>query len=479
MVRTNFDKWSKTKIVATIGPASESIDILRRLALAGVSVFRLNFAHGDWAWHDTVYQRIRAVSEELQLPLAVLQDLGGPKLRLGELPGDKLDCALGDQFRLVRQATGAEKELTCSYTRLVDDLREDDQLLIADGSVGMKVTRTGPGWAELEVTLPGEIRSRQGINTPNARLQLDSLTEKDLHDLDWTAAHDVDFVGLSFVRRPEDLDRLRSELKKRGSKAQIIAKIEKAEALAALPAIVRQADAVMVARGDLGVEIDVARVPGEQKRIIDRCRQLGVPVITATQMLESMRTSNRPTRAEASDVANAILDGTDAVMLSGETASGNYPIEAVTTMNRIARETERTMPPGKQLPVAAFHSSQLPDIVQAMVNAARLLAEQVEAKLVVAATRSGMTALALAKSRNLTLTLGLSDNVATVRRLCLYWGVLPVYFKLTQPPSDYISRVCEWVAEQDLARSGDRLIFLIGASWTDAGFNTVMVHEVP
>jgi pyruvate kinase len=479
MVRTNFEKRSKTKIVATVGPASESKEILRRMALAGVSVFRLNFAHGDWAWHDTVFQRIRAVSEELQVPLAILQDLGGPKLRLGELPGDKLACALGDTLRMVREPTGAEKELTCSYAKLVDDLRPDDQLLFADGSVGMKVTRIGPGWAELEVTLPGEIGSRQGINAPNARLQLESLTEKDLHDLDWAAAHDVDFIGMSFVRRAEDIDLLRSEMKKRNIKSQIIAKIEKAEALAALPAIIRQTDAVMVARGDLGVEIDVARVPVEQKRIIDRCRQLGVPVITATQMLESMRTSNRPTRAEASDVANAILDGTDAVMLSGETASGTYPVEAVTTMNRIARETEKSMTPGKPLPMAAFHSSQLPDIVQAMVNAARLLAEQVEAKLVVVATRSGMTALAMAKSRSLSMTLGLSDNMATVRRLCLYWGVLPVYFKLAQPPSDYINRVCQWVVEQELASSGDRLVFLVGASWTDAGFNTVMVHEVP
>lgn len=468
----------RTKIVATVGPSSAEPAVLEKLMQAGAQVFRLNFAHGDWAWHGEVLTRIRELSRSLGLPAAVLQDLGGPKLRLGEVAGGTRQCQLGEHYRLVKEPTGGLDELTCTYANLPDDLQLGDRCLFADGTVAMQVVGKQPGQAELEVTLAGPLSSRQGIAAPHATLQLEALTPKDLHDLDWTAQHDVDFVGLSFVRRPEDVDRLRAELQARGSKAHIVSKIEKAEALLQLDAIINRSDAVMVARGDLGIEIDVARVPLEQKRIISRCAALGVPVITATQMLESMRTSNRPTRAEASDVANAILDGTDAVMLSGETASGSYPVEAVATMRRIAAETETVLPHYRPLALAEAAESHLSATLRATVNAGSLLADQVKAKLMVVATKTGGSALAVAKHRNRAPTLGLSDLPEVVRRMALYWGIHPVNFPQPPNPIDYLELVTSWAKTQGLVVAGDQIVFLIGSSWHDAGHNTLIVHLV-
>ena len=467
-----------TKIVATVGPASESPQTLERLARAGADVFRLNFAHGEWDWHSNVVRRVQAVSQRLGVPLAILQDLGGPKLRLGEIPGGVVQCHAGDHFVLTREPRGQPNELTCSYDGLVDDLHEGDLVLFADGTVGMRVEAKAPGTVALVVTLPGELRSRQGVATPHARLQLEALTPKDLSDLDWTARHPVDFVGLSFVRRAADVLRLREELRRRGSQAQIIAKIEKAEALACLDDIIRVSDAIMVARGDLGIEIDVARVPLEQKRIIDRCRRLGVPVITATQMLESMRLSSRPTRAEASDVANAILDGTDAIMLSGETASGQYPVEAVEVMNRIAAETERALPGGEPLALEQTSDDHIPQVVRATANAAGVLAQQAGARLIAVATRTGRAALAVAKRRNATPCVGISDQPEVVRRMALYWGVLPTWQPTPPSPVEHLERVTAWALAERLVTVGDRIIFMLGSSWAEGGHNTLLVHEV-
>jgi pyruvate kinase len=467
-----------TKIVATVGPASEAEAILDQLFEAGVDVFRLNFAHGDWAWHSEVVRRIRALSVKRDQPVAILQDLGGPKLRLGELVGGQVQCVPGAIFRLVGAASGAANELTCTYAALPNDLRLGDVVVFADGNIAMKVVAKEDQAAVLEVTQGGLLASRQGVAAPRALLQLEALTPKDLKDLDWTARHEVDFVGLSFVRRPGDVERLRGELRQRGSRAQIIAKIERAEALNCLDDIIRLADGVMVARGDLGIEIDVARVPLEQKRIIRRCLALGAPVITATQMLESMRTSNRPTRAEASDVANAILDGADAVMLSGETASGAYPVLAVETMNRICRETEAALPAHQTLALGEAADSHLPAVLRATVNAASLLAAQVGAKLIVVATKTGRSALALAKHRNRTPTVGLSDVPGTVRALALYWGIMPVAFAQPENPIDYLEHVAAWAKGRGLVAAGDRMVFLVGTSWQGAGHNTVIVHAV-
>jgi pyruvate kinase len=305
------------------------------------------------------------------------------------------------------------------------------------------------------------------------------LTDKDLKDLDWSAQHDVDFVGMSFVRRSEDLRRLKRELKARGCHAHVVAKIEKAEALDSLDDIIRETDVVMVARGDLGVEIDLAKVPMVQKHIIQRCRCLGIPVITATQMLESMRMSNRPTRAEVTDVANAILDGTDAVMLSAETASGQYPVESVEMMNRIARETEQTMPSQiMRFDNVPCREGVLPEVVQATVHAAGVLAAQARASLVVVTTRTGRAAIALSKQRYPTTTLGLSDDPALVRRMSLYWGVTPYHFPEPVDSIERVKRVTDWALREGLIKTGERVVYLLGGSWSDGGHTSVLIQEV-
>src|SRR5215469_9376424 len=347
----------RTRIVATIGPASRSPAGLRQLIEAGVNVFRLNFAHGTHEEHAAVLAEVRRLSRQMGRHVAVLQDLCGPKIRLGNIPGDLVDCQLGEEFTLLSdRLTDSPRELTCSYRDLPNNLKPGETVLFADGTVAMSVTEVGPGRARLRVTLPGRLRSRQGLNLPGSELNVKSLTGKDLQDLDWTASHadEVDFVGLSFVRGEEDVASLRRELAARKCAAKVVVKVEKPQAVLHLEEIVAATDAVMVARGDLGVEMDLRRVPAIQKRVIALCNQLHRPVITATQMLDSMERSSRPTRAEASDVFNAVLDGTDAVMLSGETAIGQYPLDAVATMSRIAAEAEDLMfRPGGGVAVAA------------------------------------------------------------------------------------------------------------------------------
>ena len=360
----------RTKIVATVGPASRTPAVLRRLIEAGVNVFRLNFSHGTHEEHSAVLADIRAVSREMGRHVGVLQDLCGPKMRLGPIPGDLVECPLGEEFTLVADRTSdSRRELTCSYRELPNDLKPGETVLFADGTVAMTVTDVAAGRARLKVTLPGRLRSRQGLNLPGSELAVKSLTDKDLHDLDWTARHagDVQFVGLSFVRSADDVAWLRRELQARKCPARIVVKIEKPQAVRHLEAIVAATDGVMVARGDLGVEMDVQRVPAIQKRVIALCNQAHRPVITATQMLNSMEHSSRPTRAEASDVFNAVLDGTDAVMLSGETAVGEYPVEAVATMRQICAEAEAYLKSGAR--PARGESASLAGFVEPITEA--------------------------------------------------------------------------------------------------------------
>src|SRR5215468_5809653 len=395
----------RTKIVATIGPASRSPAGLRQLLEAGVNVFRLNFAHGTHEEHAAVLAEIRRLSRQMDRHVAVLQDLCGPKMRLGNIPGDLVDCQLGEEFTLLSdRLTDSPHELTCSYRDLPNNLKPGETVLFADGTVAMSVTEVGPGRARLRVTLPGRLRSRQGLNLPGSDLNVKSLTGKDLQDLDWTARHadEVQFVGLSFVRGEEDVASLRRELAARKCAAKVVVKIEKPQSVLDLEGIVAATDAVMVARGDLGVEMDIRRVPAIQKRVIALCNQLHRPVITATQMLNSMENSNRPTRAEASDVFNAVLDGTDAVMLSGESAIGQYPVEAVATMRRICAEAEAHTQLQQRRPAVGTPASLaglVQPITEATVDAACLAAEQLNAPVIIVATASGRTARALSNRR--------------------------------------------------------------------------------
>ena len=420
---------NRTKIVAPIGPASRTPEVLRRLIEAGVDVFRLNFSHGTHEEHSAVLADIRRISAEMNQQVAVLQDLCGPKIRLEPIPGDVLECRLHDEFTLVAGVPANERELACSYRNLPDDLAAGESVLFADGTVAMTVVDTAPGRARLRVTLPGRVRSRQGLNLPGTDLAVSSLTEKDLRDLDWTAQHagDVDFVALSFVRSADDVARLRRELQARACTSDIVVKIEKPQAVDQIEAIVAATDAVMVARGDMGVEMDAQRVPAIQKRIIAACNRTHRPVITATQMLNSMEQSSRPTRAEASDVFNAVLDGTDAVMLSGESAIGQFPVEAVTMMREICTEAEAYLKSeGRPARGEAPLSALVDGMTEAAVDGACLMTRQLDAALIVVAAASGRPARALANRRPAATILALPESDQIARRLSLCWGVIPV-----------------------------------------------------
>lgn len=469
----------RTKIVATVGPASSDPKVLRKLIEAGADLFRLNFSHGEHSEHTQVLQSIRDLSQELGVMIGVLQDLSGPKIRLGLIPGDEVDCPLDAEFRLVADRTGDDpSELTSTYRQLPQDLTTGDAVLFADGTVGMVVTEVGEDWTRLRVTLAGRLRSRQGINLPGAKLSVNALTEKDLRDLDWTIDHPVDYVGLSFVRSASDVVQLRQELANRQIDAKIVAKIEKPQAVKELEAILAVSDAVMVARGDLGVEMDVAEVPAIQKRIINACHHAQLPVITATQMLESMTYSSRPTRAEASDVFNAVLDGTDAVMLSGETAIGAYPVETVATMNRIVGEAERMLPAVGTIQGPPIRSGWLQPITEAVVESAGTACRKLHASLLVVASHSGRTAQAASKLRQKTPTLALSDQLGNARRMSLYWGVTPLYFPEINDVEHAMNFAMQWAKDRGLVAPGDRVVLLRGTLPTGPAHNELLVQEV-
>ncbi len=479
----------RTKIVATVGPASRDPEMLRELILAGVDVFRLNFSHGTQDAHSATLAAIRHVAAECDRPIAVLQDLGGPKIRVGTIPGDTVECRLGEEFRLVpERGSDDPRELTCTYRDLCDDLKSGDVVLFADGAVIMVVQHAGGAEVKMRVTLPGRLRSQQGMNLPGAALSVQALTDKDLHDLDWTARHAVEYVGLSFVRQAEDVVRLRHELERRGSRARIVAKIEKPQAVENLDAIVAETDAVMVARGDLGVEMDVARVPAIQKRVIAACHRARIPVITATQMLNSMETSSRPTRAEATDVFNAVLDGTDAVMLSGETAVGQYPVEAVATMRRIATEAESLLFDDsgntwalRDLPIVGQtpgHLGSVQPITEGIVEAAGQLCRRLGAALLVVATHSGRTALALSKLRHATPTLALTDAPEAARSLALYWGVYPLVCPSIDEPEEAFNIAFDWARSRSLVGPGDRVVMVRGTMPDNPSHNALFVQQM-
>lgn len=473
-----FRRPSQTKIVATVGPACESESMLAELIQAGVDVFRLNTAHGDQSQQQARLEAIRRVSRRLGQPVAVLVDLAGPKIRLGELPGGQRQLTAGQTVRFVRGHPQGPDDLLTTYEPLVDELSPGDRVMLADGTVSLVVESTGPGFAACRVVQPGLVRSRQGVNLPGVKLSAPALGPSDRHFAQWAAQNQVDFLGLSFVRSADEVRELKALLAQWGGPTQVIAKIEKPEALECLEAILDAADGVMVARGDLGVEIDIAQVAVVQKRIVALCARRHKPVIIATQMLDSMQHATLPTRAEVADVANAILDGADACMLSGETAIGQYPRQAVEMMHRIALATESVYP----LP----HAAEKPDwatagvhaITEATAHAAAWLASEVNAQLVVVATASGRTALVLSKNRTRVPTVGVSDSEATLRRMCLYWGVIPLPGAPTADHAALIQHITRWGKAQGVLAAGDRLVVLAGTGLAMTAHNMVVVHQV-
>jgi len=489
-------RQSHTKIVATTGPATTGQAALAELITAGVDVFRINTAHGDRQEHQERLGAIRDASRTAGQPVGVLVDLAGPKIRLGELLGGQLQCLPDARVRFVRGPVATRpNELCTTYEPLVDELAQGDRVMLADGSVSLVVEESGREYAECRVVQPGLIRSRQGVNLPGVRLSAPALGEADRANAVWAAENGIDFVGLSFVRSADEIHELKSLLASHGSQAQVIAKIEKPEALDNLAEIIEASDGVMVARGDLGVEIDIAQVAVAQKQIIAAASRLRKPVIIATQMLDSMQHSRLPTRAEVTDVANAILDGADACMLSGETAIGEHPLETVAMMHRIALATEPmcrktvesregrgergdlTGPSfvARYSPLATHHS---PRITEATAHAAGRLAEDLDARMVVVASATGETALSLSKNRNFVPTVGVSDSEATLRRMCLYWGVIPLAGAPTDDSTSLLRHVTEWGRAAGLLAAGDRIVLLTGSDVTGKTHNMIQVHEV-
>ncbi len=466
-----------TKIIATVGPACDTVDKLSELIETGVDVFRINTAHGNREQHEQTLANIRAASDQCGFPVGVLLDLAGPKIRLGQLKIDPLDCELGMNISFIRGTeANADNELTSTYDRLVDELDVGDRVMLADGTVALQVTKVTSDRADCLVTAAGRLRSRQGINLPGVKLSVPSMLTRDVENAIWAAKVGIDFISLSFVRKAEDIHILRKLLNDHGSNGLVIAKIEKPEALENLEEIVDATDGVMVARGDLGVEIDVAETPIAQKRIIRVCRAKNKPVIVATQMLESMHQNSRPTRAEVSDVANAILDGTDACMLSGETAIGEHPAKAVETMNRIMLCTERDMLRHSQN--RDRFSTRVHPITTAVTRGATDIAESIQAKLIVIATRSGNTAWVKSQSRSRIPTLGASDSAEAIRRMNLFWGIKPIRASQVENPFAFRSEICQWGREHAHVEDGDHIIFVTGTGVIEKAHNLIVVHTV-
>ncbi len=469
---------ARSKIVATVGPASAELDTLVKLVNHGVDVFRINAAHGTIPDFEALNSKIRQVRESTGFPVAILLDLAGPKIRLGQLLQDPLEVEPGDQLEFIRgNEVEQPHQLTSNYQRLVDEVQANDRIMLADGTISLSVTERRANGFTCQVMTAGTIRSRQGINLPGVTLSVSAMRPIDVENAMWGAKNEIDFISLSFVRSPQDVLSLKNLLTSLDSQALVIAKIEKREALECLEEIVEAADGIMVARGDLGVEIDVAETPIAQKRIISMCRDKLKPVIVATQMLESMHENRRPTRAEASDVANAILDGADACMLSGETAIGKYPVEAVDTMNRIMVCTERMLTEQPQLAYRKVFDPKNP-ITSAVTQGAAEIAQSIGAKLLVVASRTGSTAWVNSKQRNLIPTLGVSNSRATLRRMCLFWGVMPYFIEGIDDPEQLYDVISDWGKQHRLLSAGDKVVMVTGTGIIENAYNQVVVHEV-
>jgi len=483
------ERPSHTKIVATIGPASDSEGILAELIKAGVDVFRINMAHGGTSQAQERLDRIRKVSKELGVTVGVLADLAGPKMRLGTIsndlyPGGVYQCKTDTPMTFVRgNSTTEPNTFTTTYDPLIDDVNIGDRIMLADGTVVLEVAEKNADSIVCTVIQGGPVRSRQGVNLPGTKLSIKTLQPADIENARWATGAGIDFLGLSFVRSVGDITELREILVETahqntgvwGDIPHIISKIEKPEAVEAIEAIVQASDGIMVARGDLGVEFDIAQIAVVQKKIIETCRKFAKPVIVATQMLESMHHQTIPTRAEATDVANAILDGTDACMLSGETAVGEFPIEAVKMMHRIALETEKLLEARQN--VTDRKRIKTSSVTGAVCHAAVTVAEEVDAPMILVGTRSGRTALAVSNQRCFTLCVAASTNVRTLQRMNLYWGVCP----MANVPADSRAGLDAVVAvgkEAGYLEYGDRVIYIVGISPDSNHQNVLYVHVV-
>jgi pyruvate kinase len=465
----------RTKIVCTLGPASWSPEMIHTLIHAGMDVARLNFSHGTQDAHRRTIRHIREAAAQLEKPVAILQDLQGPKIRLGRFRDGRAELVRGAEFVLTtRPVEGTAALASTTYDGLPADVKPGDRLLIADGLVELLVDEVEPDRVRCRVIVGGEIGDHKGINLPGASISAPALTDKDLDDLRFGIREGVDAVAVSFVRSPEDVRLAKARIAEAGSDLPVVAKLEKPEGVRRLTDILAVADGVMVARGDLGVELPPEEVPVVQKAIIRRAREHAVPVITATQMLESMTAHPRPTRAEVSDVANAIFDGTDAVMLSGETAVGKYPVQTVELMSRIAAHAEGA--PELATAPAIERASTFPDVA---AEAACRAADEVSARAIVAFTQSGFTARLLSKYRPRVPILAFSPSEVVRRRLGLHWGVTAKPIPPIRRTEELVEQIERILLDEGAAQMGDPLVLLAGLPlWVPGTTNLIQLHRV-
>jgi pyruvate kinase len=465
----------KTKIICTIGPSSESPHILENLIKAGMDVARLNFSHGTKEDHLDKIRLIRHLSKETGKPVAILQDLGGPKIRIGPLPKEGITLKPGSSFILTGRAVeGTEESVSTSYPDLAGEVKPGDRILLADGIMELSVKEIKGKDIVCQVITGGILTSHKGINLPDGTIKVPSLTQKDKEDLLFGIEHGVDYVALSFVRDENDILNIKKIINSSNSSIPVIAKIEKHEAIKNIDRIIEVSDGIMVARGDLGVEIPLEDVPLIQKTIIRKANLSGKPVVTATQMLRSMVNSPRPTRAEATDVANAVLDGTDALMLSEETATGNYPVEALKFMVRIVEKAEKSYPHSKYLELIPKEG-----IEESVAHASCVLADHLMASAIIATTRSGNTARLISRFRPQSPVIALSPDPSAVNQLTINWGCYPKLIEMPDSTDDMLDIAVSQALSTGYVKKGDIAVITAGHPvWVSGTTNMLRVKRL-
>jgi len=468
---------TKTKIIATIGPASNNRETLEEMIRAGVNMVRLNFSHGSYEQHRDVIKLIRSLSRSMNQPVGILLDLQGPKVRTGKLEnGTPVELKKNTTFKITTQTMLGNRDMVATtYKDLPGDVEAGDKILIDDGLIELRVEESVVDTVTCTVRVGGTLKENKGINLPGVQVSAPSLTEKDKKDLRFGIQNEVDYVALSFVRQAEDLQDIKRIIARMGSDIPVVAKIEKPEAVDNIDAILETTDAVMVARGDLGVEMRYEKVPTIQKMIIQKAIAANKPVITATQMLESMHQNPIPTRAEASDVANAIMDGTDAVMLSGETASGRYPVEAVLMMSKIAAQVEQS----DFLRTNIMHTKDLDNIVtQAVAQSAVQMLSEVGAKAIIAFSVSGSTSKYISKHRPSRLVYAFTPHVKVYNRLSLVWGLAPTLISKIENTQKLMDAAERLLVGKEVIKQDDLVVIIIGLALKTGSTNMIKIHQV-
>jgi pyruvate kinase len=469
-------KRRRTKIVCTIGPSSESPQTLETLIQSGMNVARLNFSHGTREEHLRKIENIRQISGRMKQPVAILQDLSGPKIRVGKVKEGGVELRRGENFFLTNQEImGDERGVSVNYPPLPDEVKPGDTILLSDGTIELQVLKSDGRKIQCRVMVGGVLTSQKGVNFPTRSILASAFTEKDHQDLLFGIQHGVDLIGLSYVKEAADIKEVKRFLEKESADIPVIAKIERKEALEHIDEILLASDGIMVARGDLGMETPLEKIPNVQKMLIRKANALGKPVITATQMLRSMVDHTQPTRAEVTDVVNAIYDGTDAIMLSEETASGQFPVESVQMMAKIALAAEEEFPFDQFLKRETKGGMDLP---QALSHATSLLADEVKAVAIVTPTESGSTARWVSRLRPRQPILALSRHLSTIRRLNLCWGVYPVLAPEWKDTDDMLERSKKMPQELGLASPGDRVIVIAGVPISIPGTTNLIKVEI-